>query len=60
MSVSFRCITSGNIITFQWPVDIETTRDNPAYEEIENEEEVQNTEAEEKVKKTSKRTKKVQ
>lgn len=36
MSVSFRCKTSGNIITFQWPVDIETTRENPAYEEIED------------------------
>ena len=53
MSVSFRCKTSGNIITFSWPADIETTRENPAYEEIEiGLQEEQNSE--EKVKKTRK------
>lgn len=57
MSVSFRCKTSGNIITFSWPADIETTRENPAYEEIENglQEEKQNSEKE--VKKTTRKAK---
>ncbi len=54
MSVSFRCKLSGNVITFQWPVDIETTRENPDYEEIEEEEEVQE-EVEKEVKKPTRK-----
>ena len=34
MSVSFKCKVSGNVITFEQEVDIITTRENPAYEEI--------------------------
>ena len=30
----FRCIASGNIMEFKHEVDIVTTRDNPAYEEV--------------------------
>ena len=30
----FKCIASGNIIEFKAEVDIETTRENPAYEEV--------------------------
>lgn len=32
--VKFKCILSGNIIQFEHEVDILTTRDNPAYEEV--------------------------
>lgn len=32
--VQFKCIISGNIISFEHEVDILTTRDNPAYEEV--------------------------
>jgi len=32
--VQFKCIISGNIISFEHEVDIITTRDNPAYEEV--------------------------
>ena len=34
MSVSFKCIQTGNVFTFIYPVDIATTRENPAFEEI--------------------------
>ena len=34
MSVVFRCLASGNTITFVHEVDIITTRANPAYEEV--------------------------
>lgn len=33
----FKCIISGNIIEFQHEVDISTTRENPAYEEVKEE-----------------------
>lgn len=36
--VQFKCIISGNIISFEHEVDIITTRDNPAYEEVKEEE----------------------
>jgi hypothetical protein len=32
--VKFKCILSGNVIQFEHEVDIITTRDNPAYEEV--------------------------
>ena len=32
----FRCLQTGSIIEFTQPVDIETTQENPAYEEIED------------------------
>ena len=35
--VQFKCILSGNIISFEHEVDILTTRDNPAYEEVKEE-----------------------
>jgi hypothetical protein len=35
--VKFKCIISGNIISFEHEVDIITTRDNPAYEEVKEE-----------------------
>ena len=35
--VQFKCIISGNIISFEHEVDILTTRDNPAYEEVKEE-----------------------
>jgi hypothetical protein len=35
--VKFKCIISGNIISFDQEVDIVTTRDNPAYEEVKEE-----------------------
>jgi hypothetical protein len=35
--VQFKCIISGNIISFEHEVDIITTRDNPAYEEVKEE-----------------------
>lgn len=35
--VKFKCILSGNIIQFEHEVDILTTRDNPAYEEVKEE-----------------------
>ena len=35
--VQFKCIMSGNIISFEHEVDILTTRDNPAYEEVKEE-----------------------
>jgi hypothetical protein len=43
--VQFKCIISGNIISFEHEVDIVTTRDNPAYEEVKEEikEEVKKT-----------------
>lgn len=34
MSVTFKCIVSGNTVTFEHEVDIVTTRANPAYEEV--------------------------
>lgn len=34
MSVVFRCKVSGNTVTFVHAVDIITTRENPAYEEV--------------------------
>jgi hypothetical protein len=51
--VQFKCIISGNIISFEHEVDIVTTRDNPAYVEIKEE-----TKEEEKTvtKKTTKKT----
>jgi hypothetical protein len=43
--VQFKCIISGNIISFEHEVDILTTRENPAYEEVKEEikEEVKKT-----------------
>jgi hypothetical protein len=35
--VKFKCIVSGNVIQFEHEVDIVTTRDNPAYEEVKEE-----------------------
>jgi hypothetical protein len=35
--VQFKCIISGNIISFDHEVDIVTTRDNPAYAEVKEE-----------------------
>jgi len=35
--VKFKCKISGNIIQFEHEVDIVTTRDNPAYEEVKEE-----------------------
>lgn len=35
--VQFKCIISGNIISFEHEVDIVTTRDNPAYVEVKEE-----------------------
>jgi hypothetical protein len=35
--VQFKCIISGNIISFEQEVDIVTTRDNPAYVEVKEE-----------------------
>jgi hypothetical protein len=51
--VQFKCIISGNIISFEHEVDILTTRDNPAYQEVKEE-----TKEEEKTvaKKTTKKT----
>lgn len=49
----FRCLLTGSIIEFTQPVDIETTQENPAYEEIEDEE-VQEQETKKEVKKTRK------
>lgn len=51
--VKFKCIASGNFISFEHEVDIITTRDNPAYEEVKEE-----TKEEEKpvAKKTTKKT----
>ena len=37
MAVSFKCKISGNIVTFEHEVDIMSTRDNPAYEEVKEE-----------------------
>ncbi len=51
--VKFRCKQSGVVIEFIHPVDIETTQENPAYEEIEDEE-VQEQETKKEVKKTRK------
>ena len=30
----FKCKITGTVVEFIYPADIETTRDNPAYEEI--------------------------
>jgi len=51
--VKFKCIASGNFISFEHEVDIVTTRSNPAYEEVKEE-----IKEEEKtvVKKTTKKT----
>jgi hypothetical protein len=51
--VKFKCIASGNFISFEHEVDIVTTRDNPAYQEVKEE-----TKEEEKTvaKKTTKKT----
>ena len=35
--VKFKCKVSGNIVSFEHEVDIVTTRDNPAYEEVKEE-----------------------
>ena len=35
--VKFKCKVSGNVIQFEHEVDIITTRDNPAYEEVKEE-----------------------
>jgi hypothetical protein len=35
--VKFKCKVSGNIISFSQEVDIVTTRENPAYEEVKEE-----------------------
>ena len=37
MSVTFRCKASGNFVTFEHQVDIKTTRENAAYEEVKEE-----------------------
>ena len=50
----FRCIASGNIMEFKHEVDIITTRDNPAYEEVF--EEVKKEEEKPVAKKTTKKT----
>ena len=34
MAVSFRCKITGNTVTFEHQVDIDSTRENSAYEEI--------------------------
>ena len=34
MAVTFKCKISGNTVTFVNEVDIITTRENPAYEEV--------------------------
>lgn len=49
----FRCLLTGSIVEFIQPVDIETTQENPAYEELEDEE-VQEQETKKEVKKTRK------
>jgi len=49
----FRCLLTGSIIEFTQPVDIETTQENPAYEELEDEE-VQEQKTKKEVKKTRK------
>ena len=38
--VKFKCLLSGNIFEFYTDFDIETMREHPQYEEIEDEEEV--------------------
>ncbi|CAB4157173.1 hypothetical protein UFOVP678_8 [uncultured Caudovirales phage] len=38
--VKFRCKISGNVISFEHEVDIVSTRENPAYEEVFEEKEV--------------------
>ena len=48
----FKCKLSGFVVEFIYPVDIESTRENPAYEEVIEEEEV--TEVKKVVKKTAK------
>lgn len=35
--MKFKCKASGTIVEFLQPVDIETTLQNPAYEEVSNE-----------------------
>lgn len=37
MAVTFKCKISGNTVTFVHEVDIITTRENPAYEEVKQE-----------------------
>ena len=32
----FKCKITGTVVEFIYPADIETTRENPAYEEISN------------------------
>lgn len=51
--VTFRCIVSNNMVEFTQAVDIATTRENPAYEEI-----IETIKEEEKpvVKKSTKKT----
>lgn len=50
----FKCNVSGNIIEFQYEVDIVTTRENPAYTEVF--EEVKKEEEKTVAKKTTKKT----
>lgn len=51
----FKCIASGNIMEFKHEVDIVTTRENPAYVEV-FEEEVKKEEEKPVAKKTTKKT----
>lgn len=53
MAVSFKCKISGNVVTFINEVDIITTRENPAYDEVKQE---VKTELKEEEKKTVKKS----
>ena len=46
----FKCKATGTVIEFIHPVDIETTRDNPAYEEVVEQEAVKEVKTKKTVK----------
>ena len=34
MSATFKCLSTGNLVTFKYPVDIESMRIHPEYTEV--------------------------
>ena len=34
MSATFKCLSTGNLVTFKYPVDIDSMRIHPEYEEV--------------------------
>ena len=56
----FKCKLSGVVVEFIHPVDIESTKRNPAYEEIEDGLQKEKQNSKEEVKKVVKKTAKVE